>query len=79
MTYCTPAIERKALKAHTCTYCGQPIEAGDKYMTWKSVGDSWFTNKMHHECADDLSEWGEGEYSPFTNDRPIVLANGGEL
>lgn len=68
--FCTPSTERKAAKDHQCTYCGEAINKGDKYLTWKSVDDSWFTNKMHHECADDLAECGDGEYCAYGNYRP---------
>lgn len=72
--FCTPAIERTAIKLHRCTYCGQSISIGDLYLTWKSVDEGWFTNKMHHECADDQAEWGDGEYMPYCNDRPQKVA-----
>lgn len=68
--FCTKPVTRKAAKEHQCTYCGEPINPGDKYEFWKSVDDSWFANKMHPECCDDLNEWGDGEYSPFSNERP---------
>jgi len=68
--FCTKPVNRIANKKHTCTYCSEPINKGESYNMWKSVDDSWFTNKMHHECADDLNEYGDGEYSPYCNDRP---------
>jgi hypothetical protein len=68
--FCTPNVKRTAVKEHLCTYCGQKILKGEVYATWKSCEDSWFTNKMHFECADDQDEWGDGEYLPYVNDRP---------
>lgn len=68
--FCTPSITRTARKPHRCTYCGEAINIGDKYETWRSVDDGWFTNKMHPECSADMSESGEYEYSTYCNDRP---------
>lgn len=68
--FCTPAETVKARKAHKCTYCGEWIKPGELYDTWKSVDDSWFTNKMHPECNEEVSEDGYFEYTPFCNERP---------
>lgn len=68
--YCTPCKTVVAKKSHICTYCGECIDVGDAYCTWRSVDDAWFTNKMHPECVDDLNEWGDGEYFAYSNDRP---------
>ena len=70
--FCTPPKTVVARVPHQCTYCGEAINSGDTYFTWKSVDDSWFTNKMHPECADELNEWGDGEYSAYSNDRPKI-------
>ena len=68
--YCTPAKTLTARVRHQCTYCGESIEPGETYARWASYEDTCFTNKMHPECADDLAEWGDGEYSPGQGDRP---------
>ena len=72
--FCTPAEIVKARKAHQCTYCGEAIEPGELYDTWKSNGGAWFTNKMHSECYAELSdighEYGEWDYFLFDNERP---------
>ena len=47
----TTAIERKARKAHVCSWCGERIKRGEAYRYW-----AWFdegtatTVKMHPEC-----------------------------
>jgi hypothetical protein len=72
--FCGPTTGRTARKAHRCTYCGETIEAGERYWTWSSIEDApWFINKMHGECFDDAQEWGHAgsfEYIPFDNERP---------
>lgn len=70
--FCTPSKTVTARVLHKCTYCGESIEVGSTYLSWKSVDDSWFQNKMHHECADDQAEWGDGEYFPYQNKRPQI-------
>ena len=68
--YCTPAKTLTARVPHQCTYCGEAIEPGEAYLRWASYDDTCFTNKMHPECADDLAENGDGEYSPGQGERP---------
>lgn len=68
-----PAVTRKAAKPHRCTYCGESITKGDKYQHQKGNYDGrWFESKMHPECFDDMCEFGEGEYKPYSNDRPVA-------
>lgn len=72
--FCTIRTLKTARKNHRCTYCGDPIIAGDKYYTWESVDDSWFHSKMHPECVDALYDDYEDsfdEYQPFDNERPV--------
>ena len=68
----TDPVTRTAAKAHRCTYCGEVINQGDQYASWKSIerGDGWYTSKMHPECHSDFAENGDGEYTPFYNERP---------
>ena len=71
MSFYTDPITRKAVKAHRCTYCGEDINKGDSYTYQSGVHDNdWFESKMHHECFTDFCENGDGEYSPYCNDRP---------
>ena len=67
-------IVRTTKKAHKCTYCGEPIPAGDTYCYQKGNYDgSWYESKMHAECFDDMCETGDGEYTPYCNERPKNL------
>ena len=67
-----PQEHRKARKAHTCTYCAEPINVGDIYVHQTGVYDChWYTSKMHPECFDDMCD-GDGEYTPYSNERPEV-------
>ena len=62
---------RKARKEHSCTYCGESIPSGSSY-AWQSGNyeGRWFTSKMHLECFEDMCENGDGEYTPYSNERP---------
>ena len=71
--FCTPIEKIIARKVHQCTYCCEPINAGDSYLKWKSIDDAWFTNKLHAECLEVLQEDADGnefEYTPFSGERP---------
>lgn len=74
--FCTEAIDIKAKRPHKCTWCGQVIEIGETYKSWKSIDDSWFHNKMHFECRDAVSDecdyYGDNEYMPYDNVRPAL-------
>lgn len=64
----------RANKEHRCTWCSQKILSGETYSTWKSVDDSWFTSKMHHECESAMRESFDGwddTYDPYDNERPM--------
>jgi len=64
---------RKARKPHRCTYCGDGIANGETYTFQKGNYDgAWFESKMHPECFNDLCVNGDGEYTPYSNDRPQV-------
>ena len=66
-----PSEGRTARKEHRCTYCAEPINAGDRYVLQTGVHDgSWFRSKMHGECFDDMCDAGDGEYTPYSNERP---------
>jgi hypothetical protein len=72
--FCTPTETKTAKKNHRCTYCGDPIYAGDTYKAWTSFDGYAFNSKMHPECLNDLREtndpYDDGEYNPYDNDRP---------
>jgi hypothetical protein len=63
---------RQARKHHRCTYCGEQINRGDSYTFQSGNWDGrWFESKIHHECFDDMCENGDGEYTPYSNERPL--------
>lgn len=66
------AKTRTASKCHSCTYCVETIHKGDDYEFQKGNYEGrWFESKMHPECFADLCEYGDGEYTPYSNERPI--------
>lgn len=70
--FITQAKEVKARVVHKCTSCGETIEVGEIYLSWKSCDDTFFTNKMHKECFDAHNEDAEGreyEYTPYSYPR----------
>ena len=65
-----PPESRMARKAHQCMYCAEEIDAGAEYVHQTGVYDGrWYTHKMHPECFADMCE-GDGEFTPYSNDRP---------
>lgn len=65
------AITRKAAKSHRCSYCGETIHKGTEYSHQKGRYEgSWYDNRMHFECYEDLCENGDGEYTLYSNERP---------
>lgn len=71
-----PPEQRTARNAHRCSYCGEPIDRCDKYMHQTGVWEGkWFTSKMHPECFNDMCESGDGEYTPYDNERPETGKN----
>ncbi len=68
--------QRTAAKNHRCTYCGEGINKGDEYTFQKGNYEGrWFESKLHPECFEDLCENGDGEYIPYSNDRPEAIAS----
>jgi hypothetical protein len=65
-----------ARKKHHCTWCGQHILVGEKYVRISVVFDGEMqTNKFHKECdaacADEAShEGGSFEFVPGSYERP---------
>jgi hypothetical protein len=75
--YWTPAETRKARTEHRCTWCGQKILQGEKYLRWASYDGGYCdTNKMHPECheaaCDGLSDF---EYVLYEGERPEKPSN----
>lgn len=72
--FCTKVIDILARKEHSCTWCAEKILKGELYKQWKSVDDSWFTNKMHEECykvaCDEMQYYSDWEYMPYSEQRP---------
>ena len=69
------AITRVARKPHRCTYCGEGIARGEHYKHQKGNYDgSWFESKMHPECFAVMCEADDGEYMPYSNERPAPIA-----
>jgi len=67
----TAAKTVTARNATRCSYCGEGISPKDQYMFQKGNHDGrWFVSKMHPECFDDMCESGDGEYIPYSNERP---------
>lgn len=66
-----PSVSRKARKSHQCTYCAELIAAGEGYVSQKGNYDGrWYENKMHPECFEELCDDGDGEFTPYSNERP---------
>lgn len=69
--FCVPSKTRMAIKNHICTYCAEAILRGSPYVFQTGHYDGrWFKSKMHPECFADLCESGDGEYMPYSNERP---------
>lgn len=67
----SPQEIRTARKLHRCSYCNEDININDKYTFQKGNYEGrWFESKMHPECFNDMCENGDGEYLPFSNERP---------
>lgn len=66
-----PHENRTARKLHKCTYCAEPIAIGEGYVFQKGNYDGrWYESKMHPECFEDMCDSGDGEYTPYSNERP---------
>jgi len=64
-----------ARKKHKCTYCAEPINAGDEYIYQRGNYDgNWYENKLHEECYIDLQESGDDSFLPYSNERPLPAA-----
>jgi hypothetical protein len=76
--FCRPAEQRKAAKEHRCTYCGEGIPKGEVYQEQTGFWDgAAFRSKFHGECYQELCAEGEGEFTPFSEDRPVSTAGEG--
>ena len=68
-----------ARKPHRCSWCGEPIHAGDRYACSTGLWEGeLITNRMHPECdaaaQDDYDEYGEG-FELYGNPRPAPSAS----
>ena len=71
MNFYTQPILVTARKPHKCTYCAEIIEKDENYYKWRSLDDgSWFTSKLHRECNELFNKTGDGEYPPYSEQRP---------
>jgi ribosomal protein L37AE/L43A len=69
--YVRPSIVRKAAKQHRCTYCGEAIPQGELHREQTGFWDgAAFRNRFHDECYQELSAEGEGEFTPYSHERP---------
>lgn len=70
-----------ARKPHRCIWCGQQIEAGEKYRRERSVYNGEMQNHAWHpECDEAAAEefsHGEQEFIPHQNERPEKKAASG--
>jgi hypothetical protein len=68
--------ERKARKPHSCIWCAQPIQVGERYVFERSVYEDRMQNHhWHPECLEDMHavashEGGPVEWTPGANERP---------
>jgi hypothetical protein len=69
-----PATSHTCCVSRNCSYCSEQINKGDLYIRQTGVWEgSWFTNHFHPECFRDLCDSGEGEFTPYSNERPTVV------
>lgn len=67
----SPDRQRLARIAHKCTWCAEEIPKGEAYTHQSGVHDgAFFVTKMHEECWREFNEIGDGEYTPYSNERP---------
>ena len=74
------STQHKARVKRPCIYCAEPINKGDIYTKQTGVWEGdWFTSHYHGECFQDLCDSGDGEFTPYSNERPERAAStGGE-
>ena len=67
------SVNRKCRKEKRCMYCAQMIKVGETYTHQTGNYDgAWQDTKMHPECFDDMAEFGDGEYTLYSGDRPEI-------
>lgn len=79
MTTVLSTAWRKARKEHTCIWCGQNIEKGERYLDENVLGDNTVNNqKWHNECTKAAHEyfttWGmyDDTFMPYSFKRGSV-------
>ena len=69
--YCRAPEWRTAAKEHRCIYCGESIPKGESYREQTGYWEgSAFRNRFHAECFQALCDEGEGEFTPYSEERP---------
>ncbi len=70
------SLQRKAMKAHRCIWCGERIEPRMEYIDERSVYDGNIQrHRWHPEChvvACAYFRSGEEEFDPYDNERPSI-------
>lgn len=58
-----------------CTYCGEKIPCGSKYMYWSFIDEygERSKNAMHLECEEKFKNSGDEHYDYYVNKRPIAV------
>lgn len=69
-----PTKQVVAAKTHFCTWCNRNINKGDTYEYWRSVGDGFTENRMHHECLMVAIADGTFQYKAYKNKHPSWAA-----
>jgi len=68
-----PSSQHKCRVLRSCIYCAEPISIGAIYTKQTGVFEgSWFTNHYHPECFDDMIASCDGEFTPYSNERPVA-------
>ena len=80
--YNTSATDVRARKRHLCAWCGVPINTGEIYKNWTSIGeDGPAAVKMHMECKAAENRFaqsspGEYEYESYSFTRGCICESG---
>lgn len=63
-----------AARDHSCKFCCGLIPKGEKHYKQTGVFDgSWYSNRYHGECWEDLDSQGETEFMPGDGDVPARI------
>lgn len=58
-----------AAKAHTCDWCSEVINKGERHTVWAGIRDrEFYRNRLHNECVpvcrESCRESGSDEFTP---------------